>query len=58
MRIVIQFFRDKDLEESGTPQWKERTFSLEGAEEALGRLERFLQRQEEKEKLVGKDNNF
>lgn len=50
MRIVIQYFETD--EDDVLPTWKEKTLSIEGAEEALGRLERYLQRQKEKERNI------
>lgn len=55
MQIIMKCYKDT-VDDSKPPFWREVAFSLEGAEEALGRLERFLERQKEKEKLTGKDN--
>jgi len=54
MKIVIKAFING--EEEATPFWQESAFSVVGAEEALGRLERYLAKSK-KEKEALEENN-
>jgi hypothetical protein len=53
MKIIIKMFQNG--EEEATPFWQESVFSIVQAEEALGRLERFIKRKKAEEPLQDED---
>lgn len=49
MKIIIKAYNG---EEEAAPLWQESVFSITQAEEALGRLERFIKRKKKDEPLL------